>query len=65
MSAPLNRGFSTASRAAIRWGGSVTLEDIIAQNTGSGEKLKDAVIKMADTLEKEVSYPICLGLEKY
>lgn len=43
-------------RAGIRWGGTVPLEDIVAHNDDSGEKFKDAVVDMADTLKKQVSY---------
>ncbi|QSS57379.1 hypothetical protein I7I53_11531 [Histoplasma capsulatum var. duboisii H88] len=52
MSTPLTRGFSTTSRAAIKFGGKVGLNDIVAQNPGNGEKLKSAVVDMAETLEK-------------
>lgn len=56
MTSSIARGFSTASKAAIKWGGTVTLEDIVKQNTGNGEKLRDAVVSMAETLEKGVSH---------
>ena len=39
-------------------------QDIIAQNFGSDEKLKDAVVNMADTIEKQVSSLNFLGLRK-
>ena len=45
-----------SSRAAIKWIGNVTLEDIIKQNGSSGEKLTDAVVGMAETLENAVGF---------
>lgn len=56
MSSSFTRGFSTAGRAAIKWGGKVSLDDIVSQNPGNGKKLQDAVVIMADTLEKEVRH---------
>ena len=56
MSSLTTRALSTSSRAAIKWIGNVTLDDIIKQNGSSGEKLKDAVVGMAETLEKEVGF---------
>jgi hypothetical protein len=56
MSSLTTRALSTSSRAAIKWIGNVTLDDIIKQNGGSGEKLKDAVVGMSETLEKEVGF---------
>lgn len=40
----------------MKWIGNVSLNDIIKQNSSSGEKLKDAVMGMAETLEKEVGF---------
>lgn len=56
MNSLTTRALSTSSRAAIKWIGNVTLDDIIKQNGSSGEKLKDAVVGMAETLEKEVGF---------
>ena len=60
MSSLTTRAFSTSSKAAIKWIGNVSLNDIVEQNGSSGEKLKDAVVGMAETLEKKVrSLGIC------
>lgn len=40
----------------MKWIGHVTLDDIIKQNGSSGEKLKVAVVGMAEILEKEVDF---------
>ncbi|OJD13202.1 hypothetical protein AJ78_06320 [Emergomyces pasteurianus Ep9510] len=55
MSTSLTRSFSTTSQAAIKFDDKVSLNDIVAQNPGNGEKLKSAVVNMAETLEK--TYP--------
>ena len=56
MSSPTTRAFSTSSKAAVKWVGTVTLDDIVKHNSNTGEKFKDAVVGMAEALEKEVDF---------
>lgn len=58
MSTSFVRGFSSAGRAAIRFGGAVTLDDITVYNAVSGQKLKEAVVNLAESMEEDVSISV-------